>query len=91
MRLIDADRLYLEMERFYNGHKGELRKVASNALDLVCMMPTVDAVPVVRCCDCEYWEIGYKFCKICGLTAYGSSIFGEKSFCSFGERKGEGE
>jgi rubrerythrin len=42
MRLIDLDRTCSELERFYNGYTGELRRVASEALDLVCMMPEVD-------------------------------------------------
>lgn len=42
MRLIDFDRICFELERFYNGYTGELRRVASEALDLVCLMPEVD-------------------------------------------------
>ena len=47
-RLIDADRTCFELERFYNGYTGELRRVASEALDLVGMIPEVDAVEVVH-------------------------------------------
>lgn len=42
VRLIDLNRTCYELERFYNGYTGELRRVASEALDLVCMMPEVN-------------------------------------------------
>ena len=64
-------------------------------------VPTVDAVPVVRCLDCRYWgdadEIkestnGVRFarCKVHGHAVDGAS-YGwcpeEDDFCSLGERK----
>lgn len=47
--------------------------------------PAVDAVPVVRCCKCEYsWfrlaEPYSRYCKHTGLNV------GDHDFCSYGER-----
>lgn len=54
-------------------------------------MPTVDAVPVVRCGDCEFSrkvdnrEPMYKCVNIC---RYGCTQWvGSDDFCSYGERK----
>lgn len=49
MRLIDADALIAEYDRVHVGEPGGARKLMKNA-------PTVDAVPVVRCKDCRWWD-----------------------------------
>lgn len=74
MRLIDADRACFELERFYNGYAGELRKVASEALDIVCMMPEIEAEPVKH----GRWiakqtALGTKY-TVCSNCVYGISI-----------------
>lgn len=50
-------------------------------------LPTVDAVPVVRCKDCEHYKLsdaaGGKYCEI---LRYESPI--ETGYCCYGERKG---
>lgn len=48
--------------------------------------PTIDAVPVVRCCKCEYsWyrsaEPYSRYCKHTGQNV------GDNDFCSYGERR----
>lgn len=52
--------------------------------------PTVDAVKVVRCRDCKYFDRFYK-AQLCYRTVYGDEDFPidttEDSFCSWGERK----
>lgn len=49
-------------------------------------MPTIDAVPVVRCKDCKWFnKLG------CAINIVDDSDRPkENDFCSFGERKGNG-
>lgn len=76
-RLIDAEAFLEKMKR------------TSRYFDVVFdveEMPTVDAVEVVRCCECKWWheddDVGY-----CdnpdGLDNYAKP----DEFCSYGERK----
>lgn len=56
--------------------------------DRIEAAPAVDAVEVVRCCQCEYsWfrlaEPYSRYCKHTGLNV------GDNDFCSYGERKTE--
>ena len=75
MRLIDADVLI-----------GKLRKwgVPSDAwvIDEIKQAQTIDAVPVIHCKDCKYWNGSGKYCdyEMRGL---------ENDFCSWAERKEE--
>lgn len=49
-------------------------------------MPTIDAVPVVRCCDCKYYEEQDETIGTCLLTVSGAHI---KGYCSWAEVKEE--
>ena len=49
MRLIDADALLAAYDAMHAGPPGKARA-------LILSAPTVDAVPVVRCKDCRYWD-----------------------------------
>lgn len=49
--------------------------------------PAADVVEVVRCKECKHWDKGYNFCKLHGVDCLGNSFFGEKGFCSYGEKK----
>lgn len=72
MRLIDADKL---ME---NKFKND---ISYNAFcNLVKRQPSIDAVPVIRCKDCKYWNGEGKYCDydMSGLR---------DDFCSLAERK----
>lgn len=57
-------------------------------VDIINSIPSADAVPVVRCKECRYWEKveyypdGYKMC--CRLLR--AEMHGE-CFCSLGTRK----
>ena len=46
MRLIDLDKL---LKRLEHGYHPTLKAIMSS-------QPTIDAVPVVRCKDCIYWQ-----------------------------------
>ena len=87
-RLIDADAL---ME-CYNGlekYHVPIGVVKANINDA----PTVDAVPVVRCRECEHGEyddaIEDEYCYHCRYDGF--SYNKADHFCSDGERKGGDE
>lgn len=62
------------------------------AVTVVSALPTVDAVPVVRCKDCKYWKTGEgvnrsKKVKFCTYQIGHKYARHYKDFCSRGERK----
>ena len=91
-RLIDADAFLEKMKR------------TSRYFDVVFdveEMPTIDAVPVVRCRKCKYWDdedgklqcsdgVLFARCKIHNYLLDGRHTGWcptENDFCSYGERK----
>ena len=102
-RLIDADHLWryarAELDKANKRHEGEpgFQAWSSGVAELICAlakdMPTVDAVEVVRCKDCEFWG-GVIFGNVC--RRWSAPLAGMKNctmpddFCSYGERR-EGE
>lgn len=72
MRLVDADDFVGKFDMSPLVQEA-LRKALNH-------MPTVDAVPVVRCKDCAYWDATEKVC-VDMMTA------DENGFCSWGERR----
>lgn len=80
MRLIDADALIDEL-----GISDEDIIFEGMLVDA----PTIDAVPVVRCKDCRYYQDnnnGYPHNECRWRT---DETPDETDFCSFGEREGE--
>ena len=89
MELIDrAALLALINDRNINTCNGKLSCLQMKRM--VESVPTVDAVPVVRCKDCVYFELDkenadldnwYHFCQnlSCGVK--------KMDYCSFGERR----
>ena len=53
MRLIDADEAYKILTDYYH-HKTEIQHKALK--EAFSRVPTVDAVEVVRCRDCKWWD-----------------------------------
>lgn len=58
--------------------------------------PAVDAVEVVRCRDCKYYDFGKRFPDIkwcCRLRNRKGEVvrynYGENDFCSYGERRAD--
>lgn len=82
-RLIDADKL--ERQEYW-GNERCFDYVDAEDIDNA---PTVDAVPVVRCKDCDGGQVSddgkYVICCRLGI----STAFWD--FCSYGERKGKNE
>lgn len=88
MRLIDSDVLYAilkQRDKQLTGLFGDLGGAASGAAKLVLVQPTVDAVPVVRCRDCEHKDRESGFCHGRGWPM---QLVPDDGFCDKGERKG---
>lgn len=94
MRLIDADALKERAIRVSTVKEHcYFKAVGTKEIDRA---PTVDAVEVVRCKDCIYYEetFGKDSGKPCGYGSCGctcqiiTGIIYDEDFCSYGERKG---
>ena len=91
MRLIDADIFASELdfadadvcEEFPDSYC-EFGFSRENIRKLLQDIPTVDAVPVVRCRECKHHhDCDTRFCDALGMDCPEDSEF----FCSYGERK----
>ena len=96
MRLIDADEAlrlfgeeYEETKELIHNGETQLDNLAEGFTEadhiIKYVLPTVDAVPVVRCKDCKYYKPDeYK----CGCDFAGGLPYVKAGdFCSYGERK----
>lgn len=86
MRLIDADRAAsIENLDQYSDLAAALGDVQT-VRDILSDAPTIDAVPVVRCQDCRYYqdakvnEKGFLICPASGMEIT------ETDYCSYGSR-----
>lgn len=79
MRLIDADALVAAYDAAHDGPPGKARTLIMNA-------PTVDAVPVVRCKDCSYWDTTYS-CNEVHKCVIHQEWFKPNYYCAEGERR----
>ena len=86
MRLIDANVLIEHLARCIEAEKGLLRAVCVAIKCFVEQMPTVDAVEVVRCKDCDNTCPGSNG-LVC--TAWGARTDPD-GWCYKAERKGNG-
>lgn len=83
MRYIDADKLrkdVLDLPNCYNGYSDTYDKAM--IIDLIDEQPTVDAIEVVRCKDCDDW-IG----DHCRELRYGDP----NGYCAWAEREEDAE
>lgn len=103
MRLIDADALprrVLKEKRFvFTTHdllnnEYVVQTVYKDLAEFINEAPTIDAVPVVRCKDCEHWDISWEpengnkgdhFCPMMDLCVP------PDFFCKHGERRCDNE
>ena len=76
-RLIDADKLIDFIDVGHLRHSGELCYSETDVANLLLHAPAVDAVPVVRCKDCKYFETW--LCQ--------NEDNSDNWFCADGERK----
>lgn len=84
-RMIDANEIE---ELFYKQIEYGATDLKNAFDDALQDAPTVDAVEVVRCKDCKYWNVH----PINGKLSIGkclklSRVMGDTSFCSYGERR----
>ena len=94
MRLIDADWLSESIHDNVPAPYEDASWAKENCLAEIDAAPTVDAVPVVRCRECQHWKptgskAGNSFSDMeyiggCEFTKYCRR---ESDFCSYGERK----
>ena len=57
MRLIDADTIDDMVQDLNENHNSEItRNEYKRIIGVLYEMPTIDAVPVVRCKDCQGWQ-----------------------------------
>lgn len=99
-RLIDADALTISVlkkaidDAFLNGNTDMHRLL----IQVIAHQPTIDAVPVIRCKDCKYYEVAElnndgtpdKRCKpsICANGWYEYAVERDPNwFCADAERK----
>ena len=90
MRIIDADwvlehtKPYELSDEDWSVTGGTAIRLIHNAID---QAPTIDAVPVVRCRDCKYYEIHKpKVLENCERKGYIIPMKPD-DFCSYGEPK----
>lgn len=80
MRLIDADET---VEHAWRDRLDSRERIAQ----MIENMPTIDAVPVIRCKDCKYY-MGNWYCEAWNNSPGFPAVDGNM-FCSMGERKDE--
>ena len=83
MRLIDADALKAVFEEKSSEAVCGV-ELCKAIIFRINKEPTVDAVPVVRCKDCKYYEETDETIGTCLLTESGAHV---KGYCSWAERK----
>lgn len=82
-RLIDADKfgMYLADVQLANrGWRDDVCELLDDVMYALEEESTIDAVEVVRCKDCKYWNNG---------DCYRLELSRPDDFCSYGERKEE--
>lgn len=95
MRLIDADALMGEVESvllMYSQFNHWLTKDIYTRMKIaVRAMPTIDAVPVVRCKECKHWNQDEVFKTSSCRISYDEKGFEKQTdadfFCGYGKRK----
>lgn len=61
------------------------------AVQIVEDMPEVDAVEVVRCKDCVWYENGKEYAPYCDNPCSELQHPNDETFCSYGERRKDDE
>lgn len=79
MRLIDADKVISDLKAMKT-QLGVNAILIDGMIDGLKRQPQVDAVEVVRCKDCRYYNDG-------SLCTCNFDIMSGENFCSFGERR----
>lgn len=85
----DAQNILEHMDTVYDG---EINRVKRAVERILAELPTIDAVPVIRCKDCKYKddgidEDGIPFLKCLNGRSYGGTRIND--YCSWAERREE--
>lgn len=86
MRLVNADALLSEMEKYSDPTASEndylfgMQQRLETCIELVEDAQTVDAVEVVRCRECRWCNMGE--CE----HKFGLLVSNDENYCSYGER-----
>ena len=89
-RLIDADELLKDNIHIVGGIRttsGKIQNIDAIQTSAIENAPTIDAVPVVRCKDCKFYETKHYYKGICKNIIGMVDVKDGNSFCSYGERK----
>lgn len=81
-RYIDGDALAKFIDYGHLNNPNEKLYSENDIREMIDMMPTMDAVPVVRCKDCKWYELDRKM--HCGLP---HGVRSKDDYCSDAERK----
>lgn len=79
MRLIDVDKLKFPNIAIFDMKLHGVTVPMVRLIDLQMLMPTVDAVPIVRCKDCKRYMTIYCTCDGCCISP--------DWYCADGEKK----
>lgn len=93
-RMISYDVLMKHLDSCIKEGKGLVKSICVAIKCFVEQMPAVDAVEVVRCKDCMYWNSETGFCCKHSRFYHGGldwDMFNDDDSCSYGERKSNGE
>lgn len=90
-RLVDADKILAALSVFRDREHGNhhFMNGIATAKEIIESQPTVDAVPVVRCKDCKYWNPKHAYCEGVGNWFGMVDEWSENGFCYKGERKND--
>ena len=89
MRLVDADWMLEHIKPYelsdedWSVTGGTAIRLIHNAID---QAPTIDAVPIVRCKDCEYFRTNDENVPYCS-NPFGLNDPEPNGFCSYGREK----
>ena len=84
-RYVDADALKEWIDEYVSVFKKSDTREIKGYIE---HQPTIDAVSVVRCKECTYWNS--KDCRDgCGECEWAYYMTKPNDFCSYGEREGE--
>lgn len=91
MRLIDADRLNKKKKFSFQTVGGCFPKSEwFLKVDDLLSAPTIDAVPVVRCKDCQFWQRHTQVNRDYGkCVRFGTVTTRCNDFCSLGMKKSD--
>lgn len=83
MRLIDVDEAIIN----FGFEWDDIPPTREEFVRFLKKQSTVDAVPVVRCRECMYWQSGENQSEKWEYCTFHKIEIGPHSFCSYGKRK----